>query len=108
MYYVFNIIIILSIFGFIYILNLKNYLYKLIPIFLIVINLFYHLQIISDVKKLKEIDKIFYQIYFENTGEIKKHIEQVKSLKRKILFFLAIYQKIILKFMIINLLKIIL
>ena len=89
MYYVFNIIIILSIFGFIYILNLKNYLYKLIPIFLIVINLFYHLQIISDVKKLKEIDKIFYQIYFENTGEIKKQIEQVKSLKRKNFVFFS-------------------
>ena len=83
MYYVFNIIIILSIFGFIYILNLRNYLFKFISIFLIAINLFYHLQIILDVKKLNQIDKLFYQIYFENTGEIKKQIEQIKSLKRK-------------------------
>lgn len=87
-FYIFNLILILSSFSFIYIYQIKKTKFIIITPFLL-ISIFYNLNIILDKKNLNSEENLMYQLYFENKIEVKKKINHIKELilDKKIVFF---------------------
>ena len=77
--YIFNLILILSAFSFIYIYQIKNIKFIIIIPFLL-ISIFYNLNIIFDKKNLISKENVMYQIYFENKGDVGNKIDFIKNL----------------------------
>lgn len=87
-FYIFNIILILSTFSFIYIYQIKNMKYFIIAP-LLLISIFYNLNIIFDKKNLISKENLMYQLYFENKGDVGNKIDAVNKIvsDKKIVFF---------------------
>ena len=92
-YYIFNLFMILSAFSFLYIFYQKQLLLKFIAISLLIFNSLYNLQIIFDVKKLQEKNSLFFQLYYEKKGDIKKQISSVKEKTNQNLVFHSDFSK---------------
>jgi len=91
-YYIFNIFLILCAFSLIYFYH-KNIYLKILTILLIAFNLNYNIKIIFDVKKLKTIDLLFYQLYFDNTNKLKDKLLKVKSFNDNNFIFFSDFSK---------------
>ncbi|WP_440912521.1 hypothetical protein [Candidatus Pelagibacter sp.] len=91
-YYVFNIFIILSSFSLIYLYK-KSIFLRIFAILLIFYNFYYNSRIILDVKKLESIDPLFYQLYFDDTNDLKNKILKVKKFEKKNYVFFSDFSK---------------
>jgi hypothetical protein len=91
-YYVFNIFIILSSFSLIYFFQ-KNNLFRLITILLVSFSFIYNSKIILNDKKLESVEPLFFQLYFEDKGNLKNKIQKIISLNKNNLIFFSDFSK---------------
>lgn len=91
-YYIFNIFLILCSFSLIYLSN-KNIILKSLTVLLILFNFYYNAKIITNVKKLEVVEPLFYQLYFEDTIDVKNKILKIKSLNKKNFLFFSDFSK---------------
>ncbi len=91
-YYIFNIFLILSSFSLIYLYQ-KNLILKTITILLISFNILNNSKIILNIKKLENIEPLFYQLYFEDKGKVKNKIKKILSLEIDNFVFFSDFSK---------------
>jgi len=94
-YYIFNLILILSAFTFIYIYQSISLKFRIfIPLSLLFINTIYNLNIIFEKNNLFSEEKLMYQYYFEDKGDVSKKIEHINnSLNKNKIVFLGDLEK---------------